>query len=74
MLEYRVSAGAPADGAPIKELGLPPRVLVAVCCREQSVFIPYGDNVLRGGDTVLIACARRSSVVFRRLMSQLPSA
>ena len=68
MLEYRVSAGSLADGVPIKELSLP-RVLVAVCRRGQSAFIPYGDDVLRGDDTVLMLQDRSVRKVTERCFS-----
>ena len=73
MLEYRVSAGSPADGVPIRALGLPPRVLVAACRRGQSAFIPYGDDVLRGDDTVLMLQDRGVRKVTERCFSSSES-
>lgn len=57
LVEERLEAGAPADGAAVRDLPVPRGCTLAAIIRGGLVLAPRGDTVLRAGDE-LIAVAR----------------
>ena len=66
LVEYRIPADSPLDALPMKELRnrFHAKVLICAVERENSVFIPKGDFVLRSGDRISIAGSRKELRLF----------
>jgi trk system potassium uptake protein TrkA len=54
IIEIEVADGSPADGAQIKDLGLPDGSLAIAILRHGTGFVPLSDSVIEAGDEVLI--------------------
>ena len=54
IIEMDVGEGAAADGAMVKDLGLPDGSLVISILRDRGGFVPTGDSVMNAGDEVLL--------------------
>ncbi len=54
MIEVQIMENSKADGCKVKDLKLPPNVVITSIYRNGEVIIPRGDTVLRKGDRVAI--------------------
>src|SRR5918998_1314889 len=54
IIELEVDDGSPADGAKVKDLGLPDGSLVISILRGGGGFVPTGESVVEAGDEVLL--------------------
>ncbi len=54
IIEMDVAEGSPAEGAHVKDLGLPDGSLVISILRDGGGFVPTGDSVVQAGDEVLL--------------------
>jgi trk system potassium uptake protein len=54
IIEIEVADGSPADGAQVKDLGLPDGSLAIAILRHGTGFVPLSDSVIEAGDEVLI--------------------
>jgi trk system potassium uptake protein len=54
IIEMDVAEGSPAEGAQVKDLGLPDGSLVISILRDGGGFVPTGDSVVQAGDEVLL--------------------
>src|SRR6266511_2108760 len=54
IIEVEVAKGSPADGAQIKDLGLPDGSLAISILRDGTGFVPLADSVIEAGDEVLV--------------------
>jgi trk system potassium uptake protein TrkA len=54
IIEMDVAEGSPAEGSPVKELGLPDGSLVISILRDGGGFVPTGESVIQAGDEVLL--------------------
>jgi trk system potassium uptake protein TrkA len=54
IIEIEVADGSPADGAQVKDLGLPDGSLAIAILRHGTGFVPLADSVIEAGDEVLI--------------------
>ena len=54
IIEMDVGEGAAADGAKVKDLGLPNGSLVISILRDRGGFVPTGESVMHAGDEVLL--------------------
>jgi len=54
IIEVEVARGSPADGAPIRDLGLPDGSLAISILRDGTGFVPLADSVVQPGDEVLV--------------------
>ncbi len=54
LLGYRVEAGSPAEGRPVRELPLPRDALVLLLVRGVEVIAPRGSTVLQARDQVYV--------------------
>jgi trk system potassium uptake protein TrkA len=54
IIEVEVAKGSPADGAMIKDLGLPDGSLAISILRDGTGFVPLADSVIEAGDEVLV--------------------
>ena len=54
IIEVEVSAGSAADGAEVKDIGLPEGSLVISILRDGTGFVPLSDSVIEAGDEVLV--------------------
>ena len=61
-LEFHAMEGAPYLNIPISRLSIRKGVLVAVLVRNRRIIIPFGDDHIEAGDTVILI-ARAKSVV-----------
>lgn len=61
-LEFSAMEGAPYLGIPLSRLEIRKGVLVAVLVRNRRIIIPFGDDCIEAGDTVILI-ARASSIV-----------
>lgn len=52
--QMKLTAATPACGKALRDLGLPARVRIGSIQRENDVFIPTGDEVLRAGDVLTL--------------------
>lgn len=53
-LEFTAMAGAPYLNVPIRSLRMTEGVLVAVLVRGRKIIIPFGDDRIEAGDTVIL--------------------
>jgi len=53
-LEFIAKAGDPYIGIPLKDLTSRPGTLVAVIVRKGKVIVPFGNDHIEGGDSVVI--------------------
>ncbi len=67
LLRYAVEEGAPITQGPLKEVGVPPGVVLVMARREETVFIPNGDTQFQAGDKLT---AMGSMVGINRLLSR----
>ena len=61
-LEFQAMEGAPYLNIPLSKLRIRKGVLVAVLVRHRKIIIPFGDDHIEAGDTVILI-ARASSIV-----------
>lgn len=54
ILEVQITPGAPAGGAALQELDLPPGALVVAILRDGEPRVPSGTDVVRTGDELLV--------------------
>src|SRR5919198_5182466 len=54
IIEVEVARGSPADGALVKDLGLPDGSLAISILRDGTGFVPLADSVVEEGDEVLV--------------------
>ncbi|WP_290623335.1 MULTISPECIES: Trk system potassium transporter TrkA [unclassified Archaeoglobus] len=54
MIELQVMKNSRADGTKIRDLNLPPNVIITSVYRNGEIEIPRGDTVLRAGDRVAV--------------------
>src|SRR5919199_277347 len=54
IIEVEVAKGSPADGAQVKDLGLPDGSLAISILRDGAGFVPLADSVVEAGDEVLV--------------------
>ncbi|WP_202318748.1 Trk system potassium transporter TrkA [Archaeoglobus neptunius] len=54
MIELQVMKNSKADGRAVKDLHLPPNVVITSVYRNGEVVIPRGDTVLKAGDRIAI--------------------
>jgi trk system potassium uptake protein len=54
IIEVEVSAGSPADGTLVRDLGIPEGSLVISILRDGSGFVPLADSEVKAGDEVLL--------------------
>jgi len=54
IIEMDVAEGSSADGAKVKDLGLPDGSLVISILRDRGGFVPTGDSTMQAGDEVLL--------------------
>jgi trk system potassium uptake protein TrkA len=54
IIEVEVARGSAADGAEVKDLGLPDGSLAISILRDGSGFVPLADSVIEAGDEVLV--------------------
>lgn len=54
MRQIRLEAASPYAGQPLRDLKLPPGVLIAAVMRDDSTMIPTGEDVLYTGDRIVL--------------------
>ena len=54
IIEMDVGEKSPADGAKVKDLGLPDGSLVISILRDRGGFVPTGESTMQAGDEVLL--------------------
>lgn len=62
--EREVGAGTPADGVAIRDLGLPPHVVVMSVLRGEELIFADGATILAAGDRLAILTGRGSAAAF----------
>ncbi len=68
LVEGKVAPGAPADGRPLRDLGIPADALVVMVVRGDQTFIPSGETVLQAEDEILAVTTPQSDPVLRGLL------
>ena len=75
IIELEVDDGSPADGAKVKDLGLPDGSLVISILRGGGGFVPTGESVVEAGDEVLLVLdVGLEDIVTERFSNQGPLA
>jgi Trk K+ transport system NAD-binding subunit len=54
MLEVTVQENSRIVGKQVMDLGLPKGILLALICRNEQVFVPWGDTVLQPHDQIVL--------------------
>jgi trk system potassium uptake protein TrkA len=59
MLEFRIKKEIDSiTGIPLKQLKQRPGILIACIVRNNRIIIPYGNDEIHSGDTVIIVTAQ----------------
>jgi H+/Cl- antiporter ClcA/CBS domain-containing protein len=66
--ERTVQRGAPADGVPIRSLGLPQHVIILSVLRGEELIFGEADTVLRAGDRLAILAGPDADDALRRIV------
>ncbi len=66
--QIRVVASSPAKGKKVKDLELPPEVLLGPVTRGKDLIIPHGETELREGDRVTLMGTRRDVEVVKKCL------
>ena len=67
VFEVRVPpGGGRATGRPLREVALPHHSLIAAVERADEVFVPSADDVIEGGDTVVVIAPTDARKELRR--------
>ena len=67
IIQVRVAPGAKADGAHIRDLGIPEKAVIIALLRGEESLIPRGDTVIRQGDDVLALADGEAKAVLEGL-------
>lgn len=70
--EVVINPGAPIDGQQIREVGWPPRTIVASIRRGEQVLTPSGDTTLAAGDSLLVMTSADQIEALRSLVTADP--
>ncbi len=68
LVELKVSAGAPADGKRLMDIGLPKGTLVVLVARSNQFVAPEGSTILRAGDIASVLTTRNEIDQVRKLI------
>jgi trk system potassium uptake protein TrkA len=68
LVEVTLSAGSPAAGSSIVDLGVPRDATIVAVLREGNVLVPRGDTVLLGHDEVIALVTSTSEEHVRNLL------
>jgi len=68
-VELEILPGSPAEGRPLRELGIPDDCIFPLVIRGgDQAIIPYGDTQLRVGDHVVAVTSEASADTIRRIL------
>ena len=68
-VELEIPPGSPAEGRPLRELGIPDDCIFPLVIRGgDQAIIPYGDTELQVGDPVVAVTSEASAATLRRLL------
>jgi trk system potassium uptake protein TrkA len=68
-VELEVPPGSPAEGRPLRELGIPDDCIFPLVIRGgDQAIIPYGDTELHAGDHVVAVTSEASAGTLRRII------
>jgi K+/H+ antiporter YhaU regulatory subunit KhtT len=68
VLEVPLSSGMAAVGRRIRDLDLPPEVLITTIRRDDQVIIAHGETLLQPGDTIVVLTQRQAAEDVRRAL------
>lgn len=69
LIEVTLAPDSPADGRPIRDLGLHRNASIVAVVREGHVVVPRGDTVLRAGDEVLALTTSESEDSVKQILT-----
>lgn len=69
VIDLRVQSGAVADGVALRDLSLPPGVLVAIVVGPNGAAVPDGATRLAAGDEIIAVIPQDAEEAVRRLVS-----
>lgn len=73
MRRVKLGDDSPLVGVPVRDLKMPPNVLLAAIDRDHDVIIPGGDDVCEVGDEVLVLANRKAIAAFEKRMRSRPT-
>jgi trk system potassium uptake protein TrkA len=68
-LEFTAVPGAPYLNKPLKDLKIERGCLIAMIKRDQKIVIPFGEDVIRAGDAVLMIARSKGATDLAELLS-----
>jgi CBS domain-containing protein len=68
ILEIPLSSGMAAVGRCIRDMDLPPQVLITTIRRDGEVFIAHGETLLQPGDTLVVLAQQNAVADLRRAL------
>lgn len=69
----KLSATSPLVGLPLRDLKMPPNVLIVAIDRDHHVIVPSGDDVCEVGDEVLVLGDQKGIATFERKTGARPT-
>ncbi|GAA4008799.1 H(+)/Cl(-) exchange transporter ClcA [Deinococcus rubellus] len=66
-VSLRLQPGAPFEGRPVRDLGLPPGCVIVEIEREGRSLLPHGDTELQAGDLLHVRLAPEAADAYGRL-------
>ncbi|MFZ9993053.1 MAG: NAD-binding protein, partial [Opitutales bacterium] len=73
MRRVKLSATSPLVGLPLRDLKMPPNVLIVAIDRNHRVNVPSGDDVCEVGDEVLVLGDQKGIAAFERKTGARPT-
>lgn len=70
IVDYSVGEHSRARGRQVRELALPPGVVIALVVREQSIIPPQGTTRLEAGDHVILVLSPNTRAVVNRIFAE----
>ncbi len=69
-MEFAVPEGAVIADTPLRQLSLPAGSIIGAVRREERIFIPSGETVIRGGDILVVFFARGAAETLETFFTQ----
>lgn len=70
MIEADVNENMFIEGKTLKEIDFPQDILINAIIRDQEIVTPYGETVIKSGDTLYILTSKKSKKALKRILNR----